>query len=411
MSIEAAAFARMDVAQVRRVAVIRALFLGDMLCAVPAMRALRAKLPQAEIVLIGLPWAAEFAQRYSKYFDDFLPFAGFPGLPEQPLEPDRIHAFFAATTRRRFDLAIQMHGSGAHINTATVLCGAQFNAGYFLPDEYCPDPLRFLSYPEKELEVWRHLRLMKFLGAASQGDHLEFPLHEVDRRQLFAATAPCVLRPNEYVCIHPGAKFISRRWPAARYAAVAQALWRDGLQIVITGTASELPLAAELSTLLDFPHTNLAGRTTLGALAALLSEARLVLTNDTGVSHLAAAVQAPSVVVVLGSDPQRWAPADARRHRLVMHPVDCRPCEHVICPIAFPCATQLSPERVLEVVRGLLRDTCSKGDSPRGARSCSLPKGKTRPHRATGQSARLQLACANGRTLETAQTELPSCAR
>src|SRR5436309_10334628 len=73
-----------------RIAILRALKLGDLLCTVPALRSVRAGLPGAKITLIGLPWARTFVDRYSAYIDDFLEFPGYPGLPEQPVDPSAV---------------------------------------------------------------------------------------------------------------------------------------------------------------------------------------------------------------------------------------------------------------------------------------------------------------------------------
>src|SRR4051812_13711959 len=101
---------------VRRIAVFRALNLGDMVVAVPALRALRAGFPAAEVTVIGLPWAAEIARRLDRYVDRFLVFPGWPGLPEVPFEPARIDCFLAEQRAYGYDLAIQMHGSGGASN-------------------------------------------------------------------------------------------------------------------------------------------------------------------------------------------------------------------------------------------------------------------------------------------------------
>src|SRR5438270_11768497 len=87
----------------RRVAVLRALQLGDLLVAVPAFRALRAALPAAEIMLVGLPWAATFVHRYAAYLDGFREFPGWPGLPERPVQLDRVPAFLRQLQEERFD--------------------------------------------------------------------------------------------------------------------------------------------------------------------------------------------------------------------------------------------------------------------------------------------------------------------
>lgn len=115
----------------KKIAVFRALQLGDLLCAVPAFRALRRALPNSKITLIGLPWAKSFVDRFPNYFDDFLEFPGYPGLSEIVPQVKRIPAFFMTAQERRFDLAIQMHGSGIFANPITVLLGANVNAGFF----------------------------------------------------------------------------------------------------------------------------------------------------------------------------------------------------------------------------------------------------------------------------------------
>jgi ADP-heptose:LPS heptosyltransferase len=308
---------RVGIVPPRRIAILRALQLGDLLCAVPALRSLRAAWPEAEVTLIGLPWAKVFVERFRRYLDDFLEFPGYPGLPERPPLIERIPAFLAAAQARRFDLAIQMHGSGSIVNPLTVLLGAPKSAGFYLPGDFCPDAKSFLPYVDEGLEVCRLLRLTKFLGIETRGDELEFPVREDDHRRLRAIRETADLQPGEYVCIHPGASVPERRWPTSRFAAVAKALAAHGLRIVLTGTREEQPLTRMVARELAAPCVDLAGLTDLGSLAALLSGARLLVANDTGVSHLAAALRVPSVIVSTGKNPERWAPADHRRHRVL----------------------------------------------------------------------------------------------
>ncbi|HEY9780409.1 MAG TPA: glycosyltransferase family 9 protein [Leptolyngbyaceae cyanobacterium] len=301
-----------------RIAVFRALNgLGDILCTVPAFRSLRVAFPQAEIVLVGLASIKPLIKRFNRYIDRLIEFPGYPGLPEQPIQLSQIPAFIQHAHNEQFDLAIQMHGNGVITNPLTVMLGARCNAGFFLPEQYCPDENCFLPYISDESEVLRYLRLLEFLGVASQGTELEFPIYEEDLQALREINAIKELSGQKYVCIHPGASTLSRCWQPEGFAAVADAIASLGLHIVLTGSASEVPLTQTVASLMKASSLNMAGRTSLGALAALLQQANLLICNDTGVSHLAAALQLKSVAIFTNSDPLRWAPLNRDRHRIV----------------------------------------------------------------------------------------------
>lgn len=338
----------------KRWLLFRALVIGDMLCAVPALRALRHAYPQAHITLCGLPWAREFRERFACYLDDFLEFPGFPGLPERPFDVAAFPGFLQQAQSQLYDVALQLHGSGSFVNPLMQLLGARVTAGYYVPGEYCPQPATYLEYPEALPEVRRHLSLMQHLGIASQGEHLELPLTLADYDALQALHDWPQLRGQAYVCIHPGARFLSRRWLPERFAQVADQLASCGLRVVLTGTPAEAAVAQAVQEHMTAPVVNLCGQTSFGALAALLSHSRLLISNDTGVSHVAAALRIPSVVVVTGSDARRWAPLDRQRHRVVAASVPCQPCEHVECPIGFPCAVAVAVEDVVERALALL---------------------------------------------------------
>jgi len=331
------------------IAVFRALQLGDLLCAVPALRALDHAYPEARISLIALPWARELAQRLP-YIDEFIEFPGFPAMPERSPDVAAIPAFLSAMQKREFDLAIQMHGSGELTNPLTALLGARRSAGFHRPGSYRPDPELFFEWRDAEHEVVRWVRLMDLLGIAPRGTQLEFPLREEDWQGWRA------LQLRDYAVLHPGSQLPSRRWPAERFAAVGDALAAEGLQVVITGTAGERELTATVKQAMREPALDLAGRTTLGSLAATIGRARLLVCNDTGVSHIAAAMKTPSVVVACGSDPKRWAPLDRELHRVLWHDVPCRPCAHRECPIGHGCALGVPAHAV---VRETTRLACA----------------------------------------------------
>lgn len=318
----------------QRIAVFRALQLGDMLCAVPALRALRAAYPDSEIVLIGLPWARQFAARYSCYIDGFIAFPGHPALPERVCNFSAVPAFLRAVHVKKFDLAIQMHGNGTVTNALLSWFGAARVAGFHPPSESCPDPRSFFCYPDNGPELRRLLDLAVFLGGREPAELLEFPLYEADHQEL--AVLATDLQPGGYVCIHAGSRADSRRWLPEYFAHTADALAAEGLPVVFTGTYRERGQVETISAMMKSTARNLAGRTTLGSLAALLAGARLLICNDTGVSHLATALSVPSVVVFTGSDPSRWAPLNRARHK------------SLVCP---------SPDQVVSAARSQLQES------------------------------------------------------
>jgi ADP-heptose:LPS heptosyltransferase len=290
-----------------RVTVLRALpGLGDLLCAVPALRALAAA--GHEVTLVGLPQARALVERFG-FVARFLEFPGWPGIPEVELDARRVVAFLAEAQRVPADLALQLHGSGVASAGFVQLLGAARTAG-FVPAGGLRPGDGWLTWVEEESEVLRPLRLLEHLGIPAAGTELELPLTNADEREADALDLP---RP--YAVVHAGSSLPSRRWPAERSAAAADALVERGLTPVLTGTPAEADAVEAVATRMRAPHRTLVGRTSLGAFACVVRDARVVLTNDTGTSHLAAAVRAPSVVLFCVTDPRRWAPLDRERHR------------------------------------------------------------------------------------------------
>jgi len=301
----------------QKIAIFRALQLGDLLCSVPAFRALRKALPDTKIILIGLPWVEEFVLRFNHYLDSWVEFPGYPGFPEQAPRVALFPDFLKDIQRMELDLTIQMQGSGGIANPLVELFGAKHTAGYYLPGQFRPDEDRYMFYPVHIPEVMRHVQLMEFLGCPSQGLELEYPILRQDREEYISRHQSLPLTPGEYICIHPGARFPDRRWPAERFAAVGDAIGRMGYQIILTGTAAEQHITRQVGSLMKHPVIDMAGRTTPGTIAILLSNARMLICNDTGVSHIAAALKTPSVVLFSASDPDRWAPLDTILHRAI----------------------------------------------------------------------------------------------
>jgi ADP-heptose:LPS heptosyltransferase len=295
--------------------------LGDMLCAVPALRALRAAAPGARITLVGLPWAQRFVERFAAHVDDFLPFPGHPALPEQAVRYEELPAFHMALARRHPALAIQMHDDGTRTNAIVAGFGSAACAGFHPTGTRLPAGWAGIEWPRTESEPERLLRLVESLGAPRQGADLEFPVTAADMAELRASGLADGLEPGTYFCIHPGGRSRDQCWSIARLASVADHVacsW--GLIPVFTGAADEAGLAHEVAVRMRVPARIAAGPISLGAMAALMAGARLLVSNDIAVSHIAAGLRLPSVVISCKADILRQAPAGTGLHRCLWDP-------------------------------------------------------------------------------------------
>src|SRR5207248_482489 len=212
------------------------LYLGDLLVAIPAFRALWHAFPAAEISYVGLPWAQGLISRYG-YVDRFLEFPGYPGIPEVEVVTERTAAFFEAAATYGYDLAVQLHGDGRRMNGFVGGLRARWSLGYDVPG--APDPPSFaLPYPGDDAhEVLKFVALLGRIGVDPLGTHLELPLLDSDQADL--ATIPGADRlgaARPLVGIHPGASAPSRRWAAERFGALGKILQEElGAQIVVLG--------------------------------------------------------------------------------------------------------------------------------------------------------------------------------
>ncbi len=304
----------------QRIAVFRALQLGDLLLAVPALRALRAGFPHAEITLIGLPWAEWFVQRFHRYVDRLIAFEGFPGIAEVDYEPERAKHGIRQLRQENFDLVIQLHGSGEISNQfiSAIRCPGKLAAGLYRGER--PAALTYAApYPDGEPEIERNLAIMRVLGCPDTGTELELPVLADDEAEIDHLLHGLALdRPM--IGLHPGARNPARRWPAERFADVADRLIREhGATVLLTGSASETGLVRRVQNQMHETAIDLSSRTSLGGLTALLRRLDLFISNDTGPAHIARALGIPSVIIWGPAEFRRWAPLDLERHRVV-HP-------------------------------------------------------------------------------------------
>jgi ADP-heptose:LPS heptosyltransferase len=301
------------VALTERIAVLRALpGVGDLLCAVPAFRAIRVAHPGSRVTLIGLSSAAWFVDRFCRYVDDLLVLDAWPGLPEVPGTPAAARAFLERARACRFGLALQLHGDGTVTNDLIERVAAERVAG--MTGLGSPRRGGFAGIDERTHEVERLLMAVRAAGIPTPSSALEWPERPSDAIEARAAIPDDAV---PYAVIHPGGSLASRRWDARGFAAVGDELAEHGWRIVLTGVGAERPVADTVRRAMTSSVVDLVGRVSLGAAAAIVRRAAAVITNDTGMSHLAAAAGTPSVVVFTVTDPARWKPIGERHHAVI----------------------------------------------------------------------------------------------
>jgi len=277
--------------------VLRALGLGDLLTAVPALKALRRHLPGHELVLAASERLAG-AVAATGLVDRLLP-AEAPG---------RAVPAALAWPGEGPDLAVDLHGNGPPSHLLLQRLGPRRLFAYAHPGTPgIPGPV----WREDEHERERWCRLLTWYGIAADPADLSIPAP--------AASSPA---PGAVV-LHPGADAAARRWPKERFAAVARELRAAGHLVVVTAGAGEGALAGYVAERAGLPAGSVLGGTAdvpFDRLAALVAGARCVVVGDTGLAHLATALGTPSVVLFGPVAPRLWGPPPGPRHRVLWHP-------------------------------------------------------------------------------------------
>jgi ADP-heptose:LPS heptosyltransferase len=300
------------VADVRRLAVLRANAIGDLVLALPALEALRAAYPGAEITLLGRDHHVAIlgsrpgpVDRVIALPDDALAYPDYQDGRGGPVPADLVG--------EGVDLAIQLHGGGRTSNAYLRRLGARVTAGSRTPD--APELDRWLPYERLQWEVARCLDVVRLVGAEPVTVEPRLATTDDDRLAL-AAELP-ELDGGPWAVIHPGATDPRRRWPVDSFIRVAHELVRLGRRVVVTGTPEEERLVdpiAEAASDRGVRATSIS----LPALLALLDGADVVVANDSGPRHLATALGTPTVGIFWIGNLLTAGPFSRRRDRILV---------------------------------------------------------------------------------------------
>ncbi len=324
-------------------------WVGDAVISLPALHELRRLLPKAVITVASSPGTADIFID-SDSVDEILNLPSRGGLS--------VFSQAREWRKQQFDLAAIFPNSFGSAAIA-FLARVPVRIGYDTDRRRAllTHPLLVPEWKDKRHESFYYLNIVaeleRFLFGKStvESSAPSFHLHVSDERkgrarQLLAERHADATKPLALLC--PGSvNSRAKRWPADRYAGLADQLDLAGMTVALIGSPAELPVSDEVSRHAKSSPIILTGRTTVGELVALISVADVLITNDTGPAHIGAALNTRTVVIFGPTNPLTTFPMSPNAE-IIRQPPDCAPCMLRDCPIDHRCMTAISPKAVFE---------------------------------------------------------------
>lgn len=330
---------------VRRLLLIKPSSLGDIVHTMPTLAALRERFPQAEVTwLVKRQWAP---------LVDVI-----AGVDHVCSVSEGVRGWLGrvpALRRAGYDLVVDLQGlfrSGA----MALLSGCSRRVGFATAREGSPlfYTQRVAVPPAPMHAVDRYLLVAEALGATRPMEpRFEFIDRSGDRQALDTILSRAgIARHQVWVAMNVSARWETKRWPPQHFAEVADRLAQaHGLAVVLIGGPAERPESLAVTALMRTKAIDLTGQTPVGLLPGLLRRASLLVTNDSGPMHIAAAVRTPVVALFGPTDPVKTGPY-GKGHVVLSHAVECRPCFRRDCarPVPLECLTAVRPDQVVRAV-------------------------------------------------------------
>ena len=335
--------------------------LGDVLMTTPALRALKAQRRGRRLTLLASPAGAEVAALVPEIDDVIVYDAPWVKATAPRADSAADHAMLTELRRAGFDGAVIFTVYSQNPLPAATWC---FLADIPLRLAHChenpyqlltdwiidPEPARLVRH-----EVQRQLDLVRANGATTADERLSLRVPIAARRRIAARLAELGLDRRRWVLLHPGATAASRRYPPERFGGAARGIAQAaGCTIVVTGADAERALVEALVHALNGDAHAFVGLP-LAEFAALVEAAPLLISNNSGPVHIAAAVGTPVVDLYALTNPQHtpWAVP----HRVLFHDVPCKYCYKSVCPEGHGnCLTLVEPGEIVDAALSLLAD-------------------------------------------------------
>lgn len=327
-----------DWSSVKRVLVVKLRSIGDTVLATPSLIALRRFLPDAEIDIVLEDWVAPVLD-------------SFEGVNVIPIRKGQRLSVARYLRKRKYDVAFNLHGG----TTATFLVrasGARHRVGVaeyqysFLYNHLLSSAADFWDR-EQVHSAEQQLALLGFVGVPV--DYLPKSHLHVDPDLKFE------ISDHQFALIHPSTAFFTKQWPAEHFAQVAEFLNDKGLHPVAIASKAEKQTLDDLKNASNVPITTF-GDLSLPEITALASKAAVFVGNDSGIAHIAAAVNTPSVVIFGSSNRVHWRPWTDAPYEVVFKEFHCQPCAGYECKeFGTPrCILEIPPSAVFTALERVL---------------------------------------------------------
>jgi heptosyltransferase-2 len=335
----------------KRILIVNVNWLGDVLFSTPLIRALRKKFPDAYIACMVVPRCREILS-FNPHLDEVIIYdeeQKHRGL----LGKFRIVSYLKS---QGFDTAILLHRSFTRA-LIVFMAGIPRRIGYYTKKRAALLTHALPPPPEDMHRVDVFLNLGKYLGIDTLDRNYEFFISDEDRKNAGRLLeAGGVAAADRFVVINPGGNWAPKRWPAEKFAKLADKLTdKFGVKIVITGSRRDIKLGEHIASIMKAPSAVLCGKTSLRELAAVLEKAKAVIANDSGPMHISVSMAANTAALFGPTSPQITGPIGKGDFAVLRERVDCDiPCYKVACEY-YKCMDAITVEGVLKAIDEFLR--------------------------------------------------------
>jgi heptosyltransferase-2 len=341
--------------EVGRILIRSTNWVGDTVMMLPSLVAVRETFPRAEITVLANPWVLPLLENHPAV-DRTIAIDKGRGVIHAAKE---VLLIISRLRNLRFDLAV-LFQNAFEAALLSYLGAVRYRVGYnadgrglFLTHTVIRNKAILSAH-----QVDYFLGLVDAMGWQVTETKPIVYLNEEDTKAVGMMLSSEGIRYNDMVVgLNPGAAYgPAKRWPAERFATIGDwASQRWSAKVVLFGSPSEAGIAAEVAKLMNAEPLNVCGKTTLGQAMALLKRCDFFVTNDSGLMHIAAALNRPLVAIFGPTDHVQTSPV-SRNARMVWHDLECSPCLKKVCPFDHRCMLSIEPDEVWREMEDLKKE-------------------------------------------------------